>query len=215
MTTIKQHAFSLVSQAVLAIAALGAAGGALAIPIASSTVLTGEIIVDNGYSVYLSTSDSVQGTLFGSLNDWYTTGVNTVSLTAGVNYFLHVYGYDQGGIAGFLGEFTLSGATHQFANGSTSLLTNTTDWLGNATGFNGSYNALTDLGVNGVGPWGSRAAVPSTAHWIWSGNADSNDTSYFTARINAVPEPVSLALFGIGLVGLVATRRGKAANTKA
>jgi hypothetical protein len=181
---------------------------------ASATLLTSEINMDNGFVAYISTSDSVAGTQFSSGSDWTVTSTDTTTLTAGVNYFLHVYGYNETLVAGFLGEFSLSGSDHEFANGLTTLSTNTTDWVGNATGFDGSYGALTDYGANGVQPWGLRPAIPASARWIWSGDNSSNNASYFSTPITAVPEPESFALLGIGLLALAYRqgRRGPAAS---
>lgn len=183
---------------------------------ASATLLTTEINIDNGFSAYISTSDSTAGTLFGSGNNWQISYNNSVTLNSGVDYYLHIYGYDQGGIAGFLGEFNLTGSDHQFANNLTSLLTNTTDWVGNISGFNGAYGTLTDLGANGVGPWGTQSAIPTSAHWIWSGDATNNNVSYFSTKISAVqtvPEPESIALVGLGLF-LASLRRRKLVSPK-
>jgi hypothetical protein len=56
----------------------------------SAAVLTGKLSVDNGYSIYVSTADNVQGTLFGSGNNWTTTFTNATTLAAGTSYYLHV-----------------------------------------------------------------------------------------------------------------------------
>ncbi|HEY5672888.1 MAG TPA: hypothetical protein VIR78_04225 [Malonomonas sp.] len=128
-----------------------------------ATTLTSRINMDNGYQVYLSTSDTAAGVQFGAGNSWPTTFVNTTTLTSGMDYFLHVYGYDQGGPAGFLGEFSLSGTDHVFSNNLMTLLTNTVDWSGNGTGWADTKTALTGYGLNGVSPWGNRPEVSSSA----------------------------------------------------
>lgn len=182
----------------------------------SAAVLTSKMSVDNGYSIYVSTADNVQGTLFGSANNWYATYTDTTVLAAGQSYFLHIYAYDQGGIAGLLGDFSLTGGGHKFANGQTSMTTNTTNWMGNNTGFGSAYGAVGSLGNDGVSPWGNRPGIVDSATWIWAGNAYNNNEAYFTTRITAVPEPTTVAMFGLGLLALgAAGRRSKKAGKQA
>lgn len=186
---------------------------------ANATLLTSNINMDNSFVVYVSTDNSTAGTSFGSGNNWPSTITDSTTLTTGVDYYLHVLGNDAGGIAGFLGEFSLSGADHVFSNSTTSLLTNTTDWVASLSGFDGTYSTtMTDLGANGVSPWGTIGAVDSSARWIWAGDANTVNVAYFSASITAVPqaattsvpEPGTIALFGLGLAGLGFARRKKA-----
>jgi hypothetical protein len=188
-------------------AAILAAASAIS---AHAAVLSSNISMDNGFAACISNSDSATGTQFSSGNDWQITFNGSTTLLAGTDYYLHVYGYDQGGVAGFLGSFSLTGTDFQFANGLSSMSTNTQYWAGNASGFDSPYGSLTDEGTNGVGPWETRPNISSDAQWIWVGDIDANDNSYFTTKITYVPEPTSVALLGFGLLGFAASRRKSA-----
>jgi hypothetical protein len=182
---------------------------------AGATTLTAKTNIDNGYQMFLSTDDSLAGTQFGAGENWPTTFTDTATLVAGVTNYLHIFAYDQGGIAGLLGEFTLSDAGFAFANGLQTLLSGEAGLQVSTTGWSG-YGATTGLGSNGVGPWGYQGAVSPMAQWVWSANAYDDNAVYFTAAITSVAPPVSavplpaglpLMLAALGGLGMVARRR--------
>jgi len=147
--------------------------------------LTGNLNVDNAFEAYISTDNSVQGTLLTSGTDWPTTYTLASSLTAGQDYYLHIKATDYGVIAGFLGEFKIGGSDHTFSNGQTTLNTNTSDWSVSTTGWE-NYQSVTAYGVNGdsPSPWNRiMSDISATAQWIWSSNNPADNINYFSARI--------------------------------
>lgn len=209
----------------------------------AAAVLTGNLTADNQFSVYISSDDSVLGNLIGQGNDWHTTySLTSTSLTAGT-YYLHVIGHNfygpSTGLAGgnpdaLIGQFTLSG-NYLFANGSTTLLTNTTDWRAADAVYNGvqpaswfaptnsaisySTNAGPNIWTNNSGG-AARPGIASNAEWIWS-SPDTTGEAYFSttitavpAAVGAVPEASTWAMMMVGFfgVGVLAYRRRSAAN---
>jgi len=173
---------------------------------AGATNITGYISVDNVWSVYLSTDDSVQGTLIASGGTWQTPTQIDAALTPGVTNYLHVVGQNQGGPSMLIADLGLSDGGFLFANGTASLLSNAADWQGNLTGFGSANVTPQDLGPDGTSPWGNFEQIGDSARFIWIDTVnDSLTTNYFTVAIRPVPEPGTMAVLALG--GAILLRR--------
>jgi hypothetical protein len=97
--------------------------------------------LDNSFDFYVSTSDSVAGTLVGHGDNWGQTYNYSTEVTPGVMNYLHVNGVDAGSVAGFSGTFDLGGA-FCFANGTRSLDTSElSQWSVSRTDFGENYES--------------------------------------------------------------------------
>jgi hypothetical protein len=152
------------------------AGGSF-VRCAKATSISGAVTADNAFFAYISTSNSVRGTLVASGNDWGTTfTIPSFALTPGQTYYLQIEAINYGGPGAIIGDFTLSDAGFQFANGSQHLLTNTANWLASFNDANANpavqqpwvtpTGGVTSQGANGVGPWGTRSGISGSADWI-------------------------------------------------
>ena len=200
---------------VIAALTLGACGSA------GATTLTMNLATDNLFSLYISTDDGVIGDLVGTGSDWRTTSQFTSDLTAGTTYFIHIVGQNLGNYtssnpAALIGSFSLSDTSYQFANGSSALDTNTTDWAA-LNSSDGSWatpiGSPQSLGVNG-GPniWtnnkpGAEDNISLAANWIWSSTASSPFALFSTeitsrsAVVSTTPLPSTWTMLLLGLVG--------------
>ena len=186
--------------------ALGFAGGA------NADSLSGNLTADNAFYAYVSTDNSVAGTLVAQGNNWPTTfSFSNYVLTPGQTYYLQIEAINYGGPGAFIGQFNLSDTGFQFSNGSQTLLTNTTDWVSIYNNANSDPNAqqpwvtpteaVVSLGPNGVGPWGSMSGIDPSAQWIDGSNNGLSTCQFCTVdfstvitHASAVPEPGTCGL---------------------
>jgi hypothetical protein len=205
---------------------LGAAAVVLgAATSAQAATLNLTLAVDNAYSVYLSTSDAVLGSLIGSGSDWKSPDGFFTPLSANTTYFIHVIGTNvgtpgDGNPDAFIGSFNIIGGGYTFSNGGTSLLTDTSHWRAIEASDNTTWttpiSAPQSFAANGGGIWnsarpGPEPGIDALAQWIWS-NPDNGQFADFSTTITATtPLPAALPLFGTGLavIGLLVRRRRK------
>jgi hypothetical protein len=206
-----------------AVAALAVAANAQA-----ASMLTGALSADNQYWAYISTDDNTLGTLIGQGSDWHSAdSLTPTALTSGT-YYLHIVAENwtsnsdhtvipgnsaAGNPDGFIGQFSLSGTGYTFANGLTTLVTDTADWRATGQASAGaSWSAptgtLTSEAAYGFGPWASISGLPdgTSAQWVWS-STDPSGEAFFSTTISAVPEPATWGLMLLGFFGLGAVIR--------
>lgn len=180
---------------------------------ASTATLKGNLTVDDAFTAYLSTNDSAAGTPLVSGDYWPLVQSFSTPLSPGHTYYLHIFAQDVfGPPSAFLGSFELSGTGFIFANGSQSLVSDSTNWGVNATGFGFAFNTPYDgFGTNGVEPWGTMSNIASEAHWIWTGPSGTAGEAYFTTTISPIPEPQVWAMLiaGFGLLGFMVRHKIK------
>jgi MYXO-CTERM domain-containing protein len=120
----------------------------------------------------------------------------------------------------FIGSFSLSGGG-TFSNGTTGLVTGTSNWLGSYNDPNYTDSAqpwrkptgsVANEGLNGISPYGLISGISSSANFIWSIDAESGPANgnqcaactvdFQTVITTVVPEPSSLTVMLMGLAGV-------------
>ena len=147
-------------------------------PDSSDLSVTANLTADDAFSFYISQDESLDGNLIGLDNWWPTTHLMSASLVPGKTNYLHIVAKDlYGGIAGFIGEFTLHNQNFSFANGTQKLMTSVDNWVVYTDKFGGTKGVITSMGKYG---WGG---ITLDAEWIWTNNGYDFTTRYFSTPV--------------------------------
>jgi MSHA biogenesis protein MshQ len=206
--------------------ALSGLAAILCVQCANASSLSGDLTADNAFYAYISTDNTVLGTLVAQGGNWGATSTfSNFILTPGQTYYLQVEAINYGGPGALIGQFDLSDTGFQFANGSQTMLTDTTDWLAVYNNANSDPNAqqpwvtptgsVYSLGTNGVGPWGTVSGIDGNADWIDATVLGLSDCQFctvdfstpITSDSSTAPEPGTLGLLGGALTGFLALAR--------
>lgn len=152
---------------------------------AEAHTLTATLWADEAYSVYTSTSEVVDGTLFlegiGGAEDPQT---GLIPLVVGVTNYLHIRVKNDGGDAcALIGSFTV-GEEFVFSNNISTAITllETNHWRMSRNGFGPPYEYIQDLGSNGTSPWGTKDISGLFTRYI--GSEEGPGDHYFSLVIS-------------------------------
>ncbi len=175
------------------------------------------ITADDSYDLYFSLNENETGLLIGSGSGWQTPENFSFMVPLYQEGYFRIVGANGNvSASGVLAQFQLEGAS--FGGLNSTLLTTDGNWLASTSGFSGSMSPATDLGPNGIGPWGTRPgySTDNPPHWIWlgSGQRPAGETVYLSFQFEAVPEPstATMLLCAVAFAPLGLMRRRRAAE---
>lgn len=183
--------------------------------VAFAGTINGVLTADNLFWLYVGNSTGSDLQFIGSGNNWQQAySFNNFSANPGD--YIYVLAANQGGPEGWQGYFTPQGGSIIYTNSASwvaspttpSTVSVTSALIGGAT-----WGAVSDPSVNGYN-WGNIVGN-TNADWIWSASVAPGDPAVLfrtttAVVVSAVPEPSSMALFGLGaaLLGMMVRRKG-------
>ena len=150
-----------------------------------ATTVTGTVWADEAYTVYLSTSEVADGTLFlEGTGGAEMAQSGEIELVEGVTNYLHVrVKNDNEDACALIGSFAVGDGFVFSDNSQTaSTLLETDLWRMSRVGFGPPYEFIQDLGSNGTSPWGTKEIPGQAPNYI--GFGDGPGDYYFSLVIS-------------------------------